>query len=379
MRQFLIIARSARALAASAKRAGHKVHCLDCFTDEDTKQSSVSVNQLHSQCEGFVEEELLGFTQELVSEYPDIVIVTGSGFESRPGQINQLRKLATIFSNSAEAILELKTPERFSELLLRNSIKHPSTFLTQPKMAEKYLIKKIAGIGGVHVQWPGQENQGQKCLDLDSDHYYQEYISGEVLSAVFLANGKQANIVGFNQQLQTSQFDDMPFLYQGAVSLNSIDRQLEAEVFRIINVITNETGLNGLCGLDFILDDAGDIYVLEVNPRPPATYELHEHGGSLFDAHLACFETQAIDYEYMSCESLRAYAILYANHDLNIVEDSCWPDWVKDRPAAGSSISYKFPVCTVHAEANSVDEVRTLLFKRLDEIESKIMTMQNAA
>jgi len=52
---------------------------------------------------------------------------------------------------------------------------------------------------------------------------------------------------------------------------------------------------------------------------------------------------------------------------------------VKDRPSSESVIALKFPVCTVHAEENSMDKLKSVLFNRLKEIESIIVAMQNAA
>lgn len=379
MANYLIIARSARALAASAKRAGHKVHSMDCFIDDDTKKISDSVNQLKYEDEGFIEEQVLGITQALVSEYQDIVIVTGSGFEAKPKQLSKLRELAPLISNDTDTICDLKRPDRFSKLMSKHSIKRPLTLLSKPKTINNYLSKRIAGTGGEQVRWLQKDD-----ADLGKDYYYQEFVSGDVLSALFLANGERTALVGFNRQLQTNKFDNMPFLYQGAMTLNSLDLNLiskkqKDEILRVINVITNETGLTGLCGLDFILDEEGDINVLEVNPRPPATFELHEHKQSLFDAHVSCFLEKSIDYEQEPVDYSRAYAILYANNDINITKDVAWPSWVKDRPIINIPILSGFPVCTVHADASSNVEAKTLLFKRLNQIESEIRTMQNAA
>jgi len=383
MTDFLIIACSARTLAASAKRAGYNVHVIDCFADEDTRSLTKSAHQLQFDCGGFAEEQLLVHAREVISRHANVTVVVGSGFEANPELLDKLSEIAPVLSNSKNTVVSLKEPVSFCEILNRNAIKHPDISLLRPIDAKKWLIKKVAGIGGGHVNW-----LEQACSGSQSDCYYQQYISGVVSSVVFLANGSHANIVGFNQQLQSDQFADMPFLYQGAVSVNVITDQHKHVIEEIINKITEKTGLTGLCGLDYIVDDSGDIYVLEVNPRPPSTFELHEDKQSLFDAHLACFDGRLIDYRNQhDCqgkgnnhdEQSRGYVIFYAKEDIQISDSIDWPDWVKDRPLSGAVIPKKFPVCTVHAQENSIDKLKVLLFNRLDKIESFIAARQNAA
>ncbi len=376
MVDFLIIARSARAIAASAKRAGYKVNVADCFNDEDTKSFSESVYQLQFHDDDFETEELIKHIQEVISLYPKIKLVIGSGFESNPEQLNTLSGIAPVLANNKELIIALKDPVKFFGMLGKYSILYPDYSLSRPINLKKYLKKSIGGTGGVHVNWCDQTNSENEV-----DCYFQEYISGKVLSAVFLANGTCSNIVGFNQQLQSKDFTEMPFLYQGAISLR-LDTVENKEIIEdIINKITAETGLKGLCGLDYIVNEGGEVVVLEVNPRPPASFELHEMQQPLFDAHLACFDGKLIDLASQSecTQSLRGYAILYAKENMLISDKVKWPNWVKDKPKFDSVIPAGFPICTVHAEAFSLDKVKSMLFNRLDKIETIIFAEQNAA
>ncbi|MCZ6805233.1 MAG: ATP-grasp domain-containing protein [Proteobacteria bacterium] len=378
MTDFLIIARSGRALAASAKRAGYCVHVIDCFADEDTRSLSESVRQLQYHCDGFAEEQLLEYARDIISRHANITVVVGSGFEANPDLFDKLSELAPVISNRKNTVVSLKEPASFCEILSKAAIRHPGISLLRPIDSNKWLIKKVAGIGGEHVQ-----RLDQVSSDSESDFYYQEYISGVTSSVVFLANGSHANIVGFNQQLQTDQFSDMPFLYQGAVSVNVTTDQHKHVIEELINKITDKTRLTGLCGLDYIIDEKDEIVVLEINPRPPSTFELHESEQSLFDAHLACFDGRLLDYtchsEGDNNEKSRGYAILYAKENLQICDNIDWPLWVKDRPSSGRVIPVKFPVCSVHGRENSIDKLKAVLFNRLDQIESFIVSMQNAA
>jgi len=374
MTDFLIVARSGRALAASAKHAGHRVHVMDCFADEDTKTLSSSTYQLRYHCEGFDKTALIEQVKELVLCCPKVVLVVGTGFERTPELLDSLAEIIPVISNDKNTIHDLKDPVALYDMLRCASINAPEVSLTRPIDSGAWLLKEIAGIGGGHVKWLSRINS-----NIGSDCYYQKYIPGVVSSAVFLAMETHAILVGINEQLQSEQFNEMPFLYKGVVSLNSVDEQHRKNVIEIINKITKQTGLIGLCGIDFIVIESGEIVVLEVNPRPPSSFEFHEQELNLFDAHLACFEGREINYRHKDTNKSRGYAIYYANKEININNKIDWPDWVKDIPSVGSTITKQFPVCTVHAEEDSADKVKAVLEKKLNNIKTIIMTQQHAA
>lgn len=373
MTEVLIVARSGRALATSAYQAGYKIHVMDCFTDEDTKTVSKSTYQLQYHCEGFDQTELMEQVKGLVSRYPIAMLVVGAGFEKTPELLETLEEVIPVLSNDKSIINSLKDPVSLYDMLRRVSIKAPEISLKRPSDSEGWLLKEIAGIGGGHVKWLSQINS------ISGSCYYQKYISGNVSSAVFLARKTHAILVGINEQLQSEQFNEMPFLYKGVVKLNSVDAHHKQNVIEIINKITKQTGLKGLCGVDYVIAESGEIIVLEVNPRPPASFELHEQQCSLFDAHLACFEAKEIDCQFSQDNQSKGYVIYYAKQDIKINRNIVWPSWVKDKPTIGSAIAEKFPVCTVHAEDESAMSVKAVLQKQLNYIETIIMAEQHAA
>ena len=65
--------------------------------------------------------------------------------------------------------------------------------------------------------------------------------------------------------------------------------------------------------------------------------------------------------------------IYYAKDDL--AKFPSWPHWVKDIPEAGTKVSAGNPVCSIYAEANSPNEVKNLLYRRLRKIELSIKSI----
>ncbi|MCG8378370.1 MAG: ATP-grasp domain-containing protein, partial [Proteobacteria bacterium] len=236
MKQYLIIARSARALATSLKRAGHEVHCLDCFADVETKQLADSIQQLTYHDDGFDTQQVIEFTRICKTNYPNIEVITGNGAELNPELIERLSEFVSVIGINADIIRQLKDPEYFSRLLSGLSIKHPRSSLSGLDSLNKVLIKKKTGTGGTHIKWQ------QPGFKLQDGYYFQEYIGGKVLSAVFLADANRAEVVGLNLQLQTARFEDMPFMYLGAIgsdvsNFELLNRQQKTEIKDIVNVI----------------------------------------------------------------------------------------------------------------------------------------------
>ncbi len=374
MTDYVVIARCGRSLAASAHRAAYRVHVIDCFADEDTKLVSNSTHQVDFLDDAFDESVLLDKVSTLHSCLSDMLLVLGAGFEKRTELIDKLANIAPVLSNSKSKIDTLKDPVSFYNLLSKALISTPDISSSRPTAIKDWLIKQSAAAGGVHVQWASQ----LKAAPMP-DSYYQKYISGTTSSAVFLAMKTDAKIVGYNEQLQSDQFVEMPFLYKGVVSRLSVENKEKQRIEEIVKKITTQTGLLGLCGIDYIVDDTGEIYVLEINPRPPSSFDLHELQGSLFDLHIGCFEGRKIDYEYRQADTVKGYAIFHAKQEVRIDETIVWPSWVKDKPCFATVIKAKYPVCSIHTEADSIVKVKADLENKLNHIETMLMAQQNAA
>ena len=286
-----------------------------------------------------------------------------------PGHIDLIRKHIQVISNSTKTIRIDKNPKSLKKILSEESIQFPYTVFKQEELddSKNFLVKKIGGIGGGHVLYKSS------LLDIDvlsnKDFYYQEFINGIVYSAVFLANGNTASIVGLNRILVSKQFQDQPFLYEGAISVVFKNKKTLVKIISIINKITKRTELFGLCGIDFIIDENQSIFVIDINPRPTATFELHESQESLFAAHIKSFNRGPINYISYNHNFSKGYVIYYAKENLLIPENLKWPSWVKDRPYDKQMILIKNPVCTIHAEGVSEQQVENKLINRLKEIE----------
>ena len=383
----LIIATTGRALARSAARAAppaalpegsrgnpggsdtgpvrsaHQVFVLDLFADLDTQQLAAACQRLPAR--GFEFDPAATLAAATAFCPPPAPLVTGTGFERNPALISALAHGRELLGNTAAAVAASKHPQRLFPLLAALAIPHPATALRPPRDPAGWLVKTVGGCGGLHVRAAGSDEPA------DPAHYFQRRIDGTAASVLFLADGRRARIVGCNEQW-VADAPPTPFAWGGAINRLRLPPGLRARLAAGIDALVGVLGLVGLNGLDFIF--SGDDYaVLEINPRPPATIDLHDDhaAGSLFDLHLRACRGELPE-SLQQSETVRAHAVVYAPHALRLAPGFRFPDWCSDLPANSDLHASGMPLCMVHAAGSNVATVRQLLQQRRSAIENAI-------
>jgi len=361
-RPIVVVAQSGRALARSAGRAGIPVHVLDLYADGDTSALALSVSRIGSIATGFCADRLLGSLHRIEAWEGIDGIVAGSGFEERIDLLEAMARVGRLLGNPPEVVRRAKDPACFFPLLARLGIPHPET-VTEASARSRadgagWLCKRIGGAGGAHVR------PAEACCP--PGHYLQRRVPGRPHSLVFLADGRHAAIVGYNEIRVQGGTGAARFRYTGAVSVSEppVAPAVEAAVQALVPAL----GLVGLCGLDFMLYEDGRYSVLEVNPRPTGTFELYEdlgvEGPGLFQMHLSACEGRLPRRVRVLGRGVAAQEVLWASETFAIPDDLQWPDWVRDRPAGGTLIQTGEPICTLHARAGERQVVDRLLSAR---------------
>lgn len=360
----LIVAATGRALARSAWRSGHQVAVLDLFADHDTRGYAMVCQRIPASGWDLDAAATVSAAKEICPV--SVPLVTGSGFESQPALLDVLARGRKLFGNSSEVVAASKDPLHFFSLLDRLGIAHPETSLTFPDNPNGWLAKKIGGSGGTHVR-PARIDE-----TYPPDTYFQRHVGGVCASVLFLADGHHARVVGFNE-LWSRSAGDTPFAYAGAINRVALSAILRSRISVTVNALAGALGLVGLNGMDFIIDRDG-YRVLEINPRPTATIDLHDDqaAGSLFDLHVrACAGTLPPALQISS--TVRAHAIVYSPSGHLQTPRCAFPDWCSDLPADAAGISTGMPVCTVHATGACVSEVKRLVSRRQSALENFLM------
>jgi len=113
-------------------------------------------------------------------------------------------------------------------------------------------------------------------------------------------------------------------------------------------------GVRGAFGVDAIWDGR-HAWVLEVNPRPPASLELFGPGS--FEAHVQGARGLGLP-TVPAVDRSRVKVVLYADRDLRAPDPGWWPSGlVRDVPHAGEEIRRGAPVCTLISAEAGVSEL----------------------
>lgn len=366
----LIAAVTARPLAASARRAGLAAAVLDLFADADTRALGYPCrNVCRDSALGFDPARLLAAADELAPAGRCAGVVCGSGFEADTGLMARLALGRRLLGNSRETVESIKDPGRFFPLLERLGMPHPETRLTPPSDPAGWLAKRKGGAGGTHVTTAAAAHHGK-------DVYFQRRQPGCSLSALFLADGRRALVVGWNEQWAAGEAT--PYLYGGGMGGTEMDAAMKAAITAALDRIVGQTGLVGLNGLDFIAEDQG-WSAIEINPRPTAALEYYDADWprGLLAAHIDACEGR-LPAALPPSRRVRGHAVIFAGRPVAVGPGFRFPGWCRDIPNPGTLIPAGGPVCTVHAEAADGETVRRLIAIRRLELEI-VISQESAA
>ena len=354
-RLVLIAAASGRALAASARRGGYVPLVADRFGDQDTIAAAAAHVRVDF-ARPINGDRFISALQTLADSRNCVGIVCGTGFEDRADLLTKISKRWPLLGNSPETITRAKDPIEFAKTCREANIPHPETSLAPPSDVEGWLAKRIGGAGGWHVR---SADQAKKR---DKDIYFQRRVNGEPVSVLLLCDGSSVLVLGFSAQW-TAPTLRHPFRYGGAVRPAPLAEGVKQAMIAALRRLNSIMPLVGLNSADFVLD--GDTFqLLEVNPRPGATFDLFEpEGTSLFALHLdACRGT--LPTSAPSYRTAMAGAIVYAQRDILAAPAFDWPEWTADRPVVGSRVEAEQPLCSVFARGATTLEAKHLAEKR---------------
>lgn len=371
----LIAAFSARALAASARRAGYRPLVVDCFGDTDTLSVAEKAICLPARVQvGFTPRPLMAALEELqsTSPAPPVGLVLGAGFECNPRLVARLGERFRLIGNDAETIRRTKDPIHLFKVLDDLGVPHPATRPDAPTDTDGWLMKRIGGSGGLHI------HVCPKTPRPDKRRYFQKRVAGEPISLLGLVSDKSAAFAVSRQW--TSPLPRRPFRYGGAAGSLLLDPDLEARLIEMSLAVSEALALKGIVSFDYLVAD-GEPSLTEVNPRPGASLDVFDDvSGTLFKAHVEAArdgDPAAILSEGWHPPFARSVAILYADRGSLSVGDVAWPDWAADRPAPGTTIGRGQPLATVMAEGDDLDSVQATCAQRLGALETLLYDHSN--
>jgi predicted ATP-grasp superfamily ATP-dependent carboligase len=305
------------------------------------------------------------------------------GLENRPGLLRRLGRAAPLLGNAPAAVAAVRNTGLLFAALDDARLPHPESprLDTAPRDGRRWLFKRrrSAGGHGVRPAAPGE----RRCPEED----LQERLDGAPGSVAFVADGREARLLGASEQLAgvTAGAAVHPFRYAGNIAgpiealLSCSDR---AMLERAADLLAARFGLRGLNGIDYILTRDGPA-ILEVNPRFTASMEILEAiaGVSFFDLHLEALEgslprsgpgrraTRPGAPVSEADPPWSGKAILYADEAVEAPAPATLEALgVRDRPRRGERFEAGQPLCTLVVAASDREACRAALRAREREV-----------
>lgn len=367
MQTLAILGTSVRAAAVSARKAGFASYAIDHFADRD----------LAAVCPAVRVESIRGFPAALAAAPAGPWMYTG-GLENHSRLVEQLTRGRPLLGNDGDVLRRARRVEVLAEASIAAACCFPSTeFLASTN--EQWLVKRRQSGGGLGIRFlkPGQQVPKSRRL------YLQQFIPGESASAVFVAAGGQASLLGATGQLVGRDFGLADgFVYCGSIGPLLLTKFEATKLQKLGNLLAERCQLQGLFNIDFIrtasAQSASQLWPVELNPRYSASVEVLElaTAANFIAIHVrACTSGLLPEWALASNEEFFGKAIVYARADSVAPPklDAIAKEWsqpgqqpgIADLPQIGERIIAGQPVVTVFASGFSMLEVEQELRRRV--------------
>ena len=361
----LIAAISGRAIAQSARRAGFVPLVADFFADVDTQRAAHACHKLAGDIAHGMQWASLSRTLAALaaaSPSPLLGLVYGSGFEDRPELLTRIAKSWRVLGNDQATVERLKDPESFFGELDRLGVAHPLTISRPVARVEGcvWLVKRKGGAGGSHIG---------VCATAPATGsvYYQERVDGRAVSALFVANGEKARVLGFSEQWSAPS-KRSPWRYGGAVRPARLAVAAKEAMVAAVESITSAFSIKGLASADFMVHGQSAM-LLEINPRPGATLDIFDSAAKpLLGLHLDAMMQGKLPLGELNLNGAMASAIVFARKPVSVPFTMRWANWAADKPNPGEIIDKNRPICTVWARAATKARAKSLVEARTREV-----------
>ncbi len=305
-----------RPLIASCLRANCVPVAFDFFADWDSRQlirDSGCVDASLTKIGSY--EDLLGYDWVELG----VAAVLVGGAELRADLVRSVGRQLPVLGTDAEGLAAVADPVNWLSALQESSCRIPETSCELPETDTGWLLKRGGTCGGSGVRVAERKIANQVATGSLGEYYFQKRIAGQSLSAVLVSrrqNEREASVtfsLGCTRQWLVSDFscssenfdglDDRPFTYCGSVGPVLMPESVQQQINRIATVLTERFGLQGVWGLDFVLDANGQVWPVDLNPRITASAELFEATiagadskfRSVLDVHLAACQLASSD------------------------------------------------------------------------------------
>jgi predicted ATP-grasp superfamily ATP-dependent carboligase len=208
-------------------------------------------------------------------------------------------------------------------------------------------------------------------MSIPADHYVQQYIPGQSLSAVYRADGWAAQLLGVTEQLiGQARFGADGFAYCGSIGPLPLPDKAREAVTNLGVVLSQQYDLRGIFGVDLVMDRRQRLWPVEINPRYPASTEIVEQMTGV--SALQSMQAHRRQRSRTRAQRQRTFgkALLFTTSQVTVPDlyDVLPEHALADAPMTGQVRDRGQPICTIFATEPTRDTCEQTLHKRADAV-----------
>ena len=372
---------NARPIACSAMKAGARVIVSDYWGDEDLETcaskwtailEAVPGKRQRAPLQKRVHVSLVENLLESIDNEEIDHLFVGSGFDDNTKSLTDLETKMPITGNSTAQMQRARNRTAVEKLAESYGLEIPISYRART-LDEAYMrcdevgypcvIRPPSTGGGSGISLVMNPSQVEDaCWRLEAEIevpevIVQQYISGIDGSACILSTGDEATVLSVQGQLigMPSAGRNCDFVYSG----NYMPMHLPKKVRRLIIESSRSFGtdlhLSGTNGIDFVLDEKGRVWFLEINPRFQGTLEMLEQGGNISLTELHADACSGILPSELPSFMPSMKLVIFARRSGSIPALSKFDNTV-DRTPQGVLVERGDPVCTIIETSSSLKD-----------------------
>ena len=422
--KIVLIGASVRPLIASCLRANCVPVAFDFFADWDGQQMILaSGHQNASLTKIDCYEDLLDLD---FAKLGNVAVLAG-GAELRSDLVSAVGEQIPLLGASAKTLAAIGDSLQWLQVLRESGCRVPEVQLKMPAnwSTGDWLVKLPGSCGGSGVQKLDRSFQDFDIEGTVGEFYFQKQISGQSWSAVMVSRrqsergSSETFLLGCTRQWLAADFAEgtkskqhtQPFAYRGSIGPLEVSESVQLQVERVVGLLGQKFAMQGIWGIDFVLDAEERVWPVDFNPRITASAELFESTivrseskfRSVLDLHLAaCLSTRANDArefeklagdrrlfsEVESCEAKRIvfhfgskpikvdkaiWERLSHYYDSSFFQASQTGSTIADVPRIGDLIDTGRPLLTIRSRAKTEVAAVALLDELFDAVQTCVV------
>jgi predicted ATP-grasp superfamily ATP-dependent carboligase len=161
------------------------------------------------------------------------------------------------------------------------------------------------------------------------------------------------------------------FAYCGNYLPSGLNHELENQIYEISEEVSTKLGLKGSVGIDFVVDEEEQVWLMEVNPRIQGSLELIELAGNISVTEMHVRASMGVLPEKRPRLKASVKMVVYSRRDGVVPDLTKYPNTV-DRTPQGVMVNLGDPICTIREIGTSLKQCYSVTSKIANSIQRGI-------